>query len=91
MSELRMADEVFADCQTAIEELCIGCPYERGWALMAGDETGTACVHMTEDLTECLHPIVMELDGKPYCSIRYEKHDKALIEKYQRRMRGDWS
>ena len=93
MSEvnLEFADRVFDNCQEAIEELCIGCPDERGWALMLGDETGAACRHMVEDLTGCNKPIVMDLDGKPFCAVRYERHEKPFMEKYEKRMRGDWS
>lgn len=94
MSELLYADRVFSDCQVAIEVLCLGCSDERGWSF-ANDEIpepiGDCCEHMVLDLTECEHPAVMIRDGEPYCVFRYELHDKSYIEKYEKRMRGDWS
>ena len=92
---LRFADELFPDCQVAIEELCLGCPDERGWSFAnkeIPEPIGDACCkHMVDDVTDCEHPCVMELDGKPYCVYRYELHDKPYIAKYEKRMKGDWS
>ncbi|MBQ9041460.1 MAG: hypothetical protein IJ111_01430 [Eggerthellaceae bacterium] len=90
MSELRYARDCFADCQTAIEELCIGCPDENGWALL-DNAKDPCCQHMVDDVTECDNPIVMEFQGKPFCAVRYEKHVKAELELYEKRMRGDWT
>lgn len=92
MSELLRASDVFSNAQDAIEELCIGCPDERGWALMDGSEVGSACETMCLDLSDYMgNPVVMMLDGRPYCSVRYEKYTKPERELYEKRMRGDWS
>ena len=94
MSELFYADRLFSDCQIAIETLCLGCPDERGWSFANDDipdPQGTACEHMIHDVTDCQHPCVMIRDGEPYCVYRYELFDLPEIEKYEKRMRGDWS
>lgn len=91
MSALLYADQVFSDCQIAIETLCLGCPDERGWVFMEGHEAGACCDHMILDVTDCQHPCVMEKDGRPYCFFRYRLYDLPEIEKYEKRMRGDWS
>ena len=88
--DLRYADELFDNCQEAIEALCIGCPDERGWALFEG-EHGEPCAHMVDDVSNCENPIVIMRDGRPYCHARYELHDRPELEKYEKRMRGDWS
>ena len=47
---------------------------------------------MVNDVTNCEHPCVfIRDDGKPYCVFRYRRFDLPEIEKYQKRMRGDWS
>jgi hypothetical protein len=93
-NDLLYADHAFSNCQEAIEELCIGCPEERGWSFANEDipePIGTACKHMVDDITDCEHPIVMELDGRPFCHERYERFVKPERELYERRMKGDWS
>lgn len=93
--KLRNADECFADSQIAIEVLCLGCPDERGWSFANEDIPepigASCCKYMTEDVTDCEHPIVMEWQGKPFCYMRYLRFVKTDFEKYQKRMRGDWS
>lgn len=89
---LRKANELYADCQTAIEELCAGCPDERGWSFATGEEpSGAACEYMIADVTDCEHPIVMEYEGRPFCYIRFLRFVRTDYEKYLKRMRGDWS
>ena len=63
--ELEYADHRFADCEVAIECLCIGCPDERGWSFATDQEPqgDVCCEYMVNDVTDCQHPIVMELDG----------------------------
>ena len=96
MSNLLYADSLFADCEIAIQTLCLGCPDERGWSF-ANEEIpepiGNACCeHMVNDVTNCEHPCVfIRDDGKPYCVFRYRRFDLPEIEKYQKRLRGDWS
>ena len=90
--ELKRASELFAYSEDAIEALCEGCPDERGWAFLDGTETGAACETMVDDLSAYDgRPVVMMLNGKPFCSVRYEKYVKPERELYERRMRGDWS
>ena len=95
MMKLRNADECFSDSQIAIETLCLGCPDERGWSFANEDIPepigDVCCKYMVDDVTDCEHPIVMELDGKPFCHMRYLRFVKTEREKYERRMRGDWS
>lgn len=92
MSELFKACDLFDNCQDAIDALCVGCPDERGWALMDGSETGAACETMCIDLSEYdAEPVVMMLEGKPFCAVRFEKYEKQVRELYEKRMRGDWS
>lgn len=95
MSDLFYADDVFYDCQSAIEALCLGCPDERGWSFANEDLPepvgGKCCEHMVNDVTDNESPCVLMKDGKPYCIFRYERFDRPEIEKCEKRMRGDWS
>lgn len=94
MSNLLYADKLFADCEVAIQALCLGCPGERGWSFAneeIPDPQGTACEHMVNDVQNCDHPCVMIRDSEPYCVFRYRLYDLPEIEKYEKRMRGDWS
>ena len=93
--ELRYSNELFADCQVAIEELCLGCPDERGWSFANEDIPepvgGVCCKWMVDDVTDCEHPIVMEYEGRPFCYMRYLRFVKTDYEKYLKRMKGYWS
>ena len=94
MTETKYALELFPYSEDAIEFLCDGCPDERGWTYME-HPIEPVCRHMVDDLSRMPHegakPIVMEFQGRPFCAVRYEKYVKAEHEKYERRMRGDWS
>lgn len=90
--ELEYADNVFCDCQVAIEELCIGCPDERGWSFATDERPyGEVCEYMTRDVSGCEKAIVMEHEGRPFCYMRYLRYVVPDYEKYLKRMRGDWS
>lgn len=88
------ASHYFSDCETAIDMVCRGCPDENGYAGEPKPWGPDACANMMAIYNDGLCRLT-EHDGKPpTCPIRdshQTRNGKAEWEKYQKRMRGDWS